>query len=311
MKIRILFILVFGLLAVQSAASQTVAYSLNDTQLFTVRMPDGWKFESKPNPRNPASKRISGTAPNGLVWFGVWVIKDVKTIDQAYKYVQATARTLITDAKETKPAYMGQVNGVKAKYSEHTGTMKMQDGKSLVFTAQVVLFETASGRIGIAVCMADTEGLKAEKGNIDAFFKSLAIPIAARAGANGIAAAYQLQENFAQPTANDNEDNANRSKPSKAGVDPRVALPQDDYYDRRREYWDKRVERRLERREEYLDEQTLDDEDAEAKDSQDSKSAKDKNSKDAVDDEDYADDNVDREIERRREYWRKRLDRDW
>jgi len=303
--------MVFGLLAVQSAASQTVAYSLNDTQLFTVRMPDGWKFESKPNPRNPASKRISGTAPNGLVWFGVWVIKDVKTIDQAYKYVQATARTLITDAKETKPAYMGEVNGVKAKYSEHTGTMKMQDGKSLVFNAQVVLFETASGRIGIAVCMADTEGLKAEKGNIDAFFKSIAIPVAARAGGNGIAAAYQLQENFAPPTANDNEDNANRSKASKAGVGPRVALPQDDYYDRRREYWDKRIERRLERREEYLDEQPLDNEDEDAKDRQDSKSAKDKNSKDAVDDEDYADDNVDKEIERRREYWQKRLDRDW
>jgi hypothetical protein len=173
MKIRILFILVFGLLAVQSAASQTVAYSLNDTQLFTVRMPDGWKFESRPNPRNPATKRISGTAPNGLVWFGVWVVKDVKTVDQAYKYVQATARTLITDAKETKPAYLGEINGMKAKYSEHTGTMKMEDGKSQVFNAQVVLFETASGRVGIAVCMADADGLKAEKANIEAFFKSI------------------------------------------------------------------------------------------------------------------------------------------
>src|SRR6476660_5669645 len=173
MKIRILSIMVFGLLAVQSAASQTVAYSLNDTQLFTVRMPDGWKFESKPNPRNPASKRISGTAPHGLVWFGVWVVKDVKTVDQAYEYVQATARTLITDARETKPAYIGDVNGMKAKYSEHTGTMKMQDGKSQVFDAQVVLFETGSGRVGIAVCMADADGLKAENVNIDAFFKSV------------------------------------------------------------------------------------------------------------------------------------------
>jgi len=132
MKIRVLFILVFCLLAVRSAASQTVAYSLNDAPLFTVRMPDGWKFESRPNPRNPASKRISGTASKGLVWFGVWVVKDVKTVDQAYKYVQATARTLITDARETKPAYIGEVNGMKAKYSEHTGTMKMQDGKSQV-----------------------------------------------------------------------------------------------------------------------------------------------------------------------------------
>ena len=51
--------------------------------------------------------------------------------------------------------------------------MKMQDGKSLVFDAQVVIFETAPGRIGIAVCMADTEGLKTEKANIEAFFKSI------------------------------------------------------------------------------------------------------------------------------------------
>jgi hypothetical protein len=173
MKIKLLFILAFGLLAVLPATSQTVAYSFNDTPLFTVRMPDGWQFESKPNPRNPATKRISGTASKGLVWFGVWVVKDVKTVDEAYKYVQATARALITDAKETKAPYIGEVNGMKAKYSEHTGTMKMQDGKSQVFDAQVVLFETGTGRVGIAVCMADTDGLKAEKANIDAFFKSI------------------------------------------------------------------------------------------------------------------------------------------
>jgi len=173
MKIRFLFILVFGLLTVIPAASQTVAYSLNDVPLFTVHMPDGWRFESKPNPRNPATKRISGTASNGLVWFGVWVVKDAKTVDAAYKYVQATARALIKDAKETKPAASRAVNGMKAKYSEHTGTMKMQDGKSQMFDAQVLLFETGSGTVGIAVCMADTEGLKAEKVNIDAFFKSI------------------------------------------------------------------------------------------------------------------------------------------
>jgi hypothetical protein len=51
--------------------------------------------------------------------------------------------------------------------------MKMQDGKSQMFDAQVVLFEAAAGRVGIAVCMADTDGLKIEKANIDAFFKSI------------------------------------------------------------------------------------------------------------------------------------------
>ncbi len=173
MKIKLLFILVICFLAVLPVAAQTVTYSFNDAPVFTVRMPDGWEFKSKPNPRNPATKRISGTASNGLVWFGLWVVKDVKTVDEAYKYVQATARTLITDAKETKPGRLGEVNGMKAKYSEHRGTMKMQDGKPQLFDAQVVLFEAGSGRVGIAVCMADTDGLKAERANIDAFFKSI------------------------------------------------------------------------------------------------------------------------------------------
>jgi len=173
MKSKILLILALGLGSVLPAASQTVAYSLNDTPMFTVKMPDGWKFESRPNPRNLAAKRISGTASNGLVWFGVWIVKDVKTVDEAYKYVQRTAKALITDAKETKAPYPGEINGMKAKYSEHTGTMKMQDGKSQMFNARVVLFETGSGRVGIAVCMADAEGQKTEKANIDAFLSSV------------------------------------------------------------------------------------------------------------------------------------------
>jgi hypothetical protein len=83
------------------------------------------------------------------------------------------ARTLIPDAKEIKPGRLGEVNGMKAKYSEHRGTMKMQDGKPQLFDAQVVLFEAGSGRVGIAVCMADAVGLQTEKANIEAFFKSL------------------------------------------------------------------------------------------------------------------------------------------
>jgi hypothetical protein len=72
------------------------------------------------------------------------------------------------------------------------------------------------------------------------------------------------------------------------------------------EYWSRRIERRLDRRQEYLDRQTGDDKDDEdAKDSKDAKDAKD------ADDEDDAEDISDRDIEKRREYWRKRLDDEW
>ena len=134
---------------------------------------------------------------------------------------------------------------------------------------------------------------------------AIAIGIAARVRATVIPSRH---ENLAQPTAG--EDHAKHSNLRKTAVVRGVGRPQDDYYDRRREYWDKRVERRLDRREEYLDEQTRDD--------KDDARAKDKDSKDAADDEDDADDVVDKDvraredsIERRREYWRKRLDKDW
>src|SRR6476659_4972557 len=111
MKIKILVLSILCLAAAAvPAAAQTVAYSLNNTPQFTVQMPDGWRFESRPNPRNPAAKRISGTAKNGLVWFGVWVVKDAKTVEEAYKYVQATAKTLIKDAKETKAPSATKLN---------------------------------------------------------------------------------------------------------------------------------------------------------------------------------------------------------
>jgi hypothetical protein len=137
---------------------------------------------------------------------------------------------------------------------------------------------------------------------------AIAIPIAARVSppARTVEKPYQ-----SLPRRTTHEDaTATHIKHSKAVVS-RLGTPQDDYYDRRREYWDKRIERRLDRREEYLDEQTLDDKDeAAAKDSKNNKAGKD----DADDEDDSVDQDVkgqEDEIERRREYWRKRLDRDW
>jgi hypothetical protein len=128
---------------------------------------------------------------------------------------------------------------------------------------------------------------------------AIAIPIAARFSPTALAIINEQQEYLGQETRNNNEDRvANHSNSSKAGVGQGIERPQ-DYYDRRRQYWEDRVDRRLERE----DEETGDEEDA--KDSKDSKDAA---------DEDDADDPVDKEqdiYERRREYWRQRVEREW
>ena len=80
---------------------------------------------------------------------------------------------------------------------------------------------------------------------------------------------------------------------------------QDDRYDRRREYWEQRIERRME------EEESRDGGDEEAND-KDSKKAKDKGDDD--EDDASADQPAQREhdaVEQRREYWRNRLEREW
>ena len=144
---------------------------------------------------------------------------------------------------------------------------------------------------------------------------AMALPVNSRVSSTAEAvvkerqAYLDLQRTADNDNADDKHSKAKHSKESKAAGGLSIAPLQDILYDRRSQYWDKRVLRRLESREEYLDEQTKDDNDADAKDS---KAAKDKNSKNAADDEDYADDdNVDKELERRREFWRRRLDKEW
>jgi hypothetical protein len=122
---------------------------------------------------------------------------------------------------------------------------------------------------------------------------AIAIPIAARVSQTALAVVDERQEHLDRQAGEDNADaDAKHSKDSKAAVGRDVERLQDDYYDRRRRYWEDRVERELD-----------DDDDADTEDKKDSKAGK--------DDGDDEDDPEEEAIERRREYWRDRLDRDW
>ena len=126
---------------------------------------------------------------------------------------------------------------------------------------------------------------------------AIAIPIAASLSPT-VTAVEERQEYVVQQTAVNIE-----HTDTKHGGDSKAAggkgVRQNGYYwDRRRQYWEDRLE------------DDLDDEDEDedtAADKKDSKAAKD----DEVDDEGLSDEEYDR-IERRREYWRQRLeDEDW
>ena len=129
---------------------------------------------------------------------------------------------------------------------------------------------------------------------------AIAIPIAARVSPTQTAVDEpQLLNAHEQVVAYNEVAETDHPRISKAGIPHRVAPPQ-DYYDRRREYWEERMERRAD----YLEQEDGDD-DEDAADTADSKDSA------AEDDEGDSMGDEEEMLERRREYWRDRLDRDW
>ena len=127
---------------------------------------------------------------------------------------------------------------------------------------------------------------------------AIAIPIAARVSPTQSEFVVERTEHLGlQTVAFDETAKSAHINHGKAGGGHRVTAPQ-DYYDRRREYWEDRMEGRAD----YLEQEDGNDEDS--ADSEDGKDSSDDDAGDSMDEEEEM-------IEKRREYWRDRLDRDW
>ena len=122
-------------------------------------------------------------------------------------------------------------------------------------------------------------------------FAAVAMPIAAHVGRSTLDVVGEPQAVPVVPVE------ITQPKASRSAIGKSLTRPQ-DYWDRRREYWERRLESDLE-------DSDMDDEDSDKNDKADGEDSK--NSKTEDDGADSEEDS----IERRREYWRQRLDRDW
>ena len=141
---------------------------------------------------------------------------------------------------------------------------------------------------------------------------AIAIPTTAHVSVTGITNINEYRGNLNLPADHNAQETVVETSNEAKAVGGQGAVKRQDYYDRRREYWEKRVERRMEYEDEYGEEPGDDADKADAKDSKESKdSKKEKESKKAGKDEDDEMDQEAEMYERRREYWRERLDEEW
>ncbi|PYT01757.1 MAG: hypothetical protein DMF63_02630 [Acidobacteria bacterium] len=131
----------------------------------------------------------------------------------------------------------------------------------------------------------------------------IAIPIAASVGTTASTIVEKRSADLSQQIRTDvvEETPVAKSASTKSTVRRGVTLPQ-DYYDRRRQYWEDRMERRAD----HLEPEDGDDDAADSDDGKDNE-----DSAGSDDDEGDSMDDEEEMLEKRREYWRDRLDRDW
>ncbi|HKP70873.1 MAG TPA: hypothetical protein VJV05_16410 [Pyrinomonadaceae bacterium] len=138
-------------------------------------------------------------------------------------------------------------------------------------------------------------------------FTAVAIPIGARVSLTSSHLVHDSQESFGQRTPLKNETAPGKVSGKTASVVYTSGAPQ-DRYERRRQYWENRIDRRIESRQRYMDDQ-VDREDKAGRNNDDDDDD-DEDMGDDDDDDSGADEEMDR-IERRRENWRNRVEREW
>ena len=142
-------------------------------------------------------------------------------------------------------------------------------------------------------------------------FASIAIPTTAHVSVTDITNINEYRANLNLPADHNVQETVVKTSHEAKAVVGQGAVGRQDYYDRRREYWEKRVERRVEYEDEFGDDESgVDGDKADAKDSKETKKEKDSKASKKGDDEDEIDQEAEM-YERRREYWRERLDDEW
>ncbi|MEJ2085625.1 MAG: hypothetical protein P8Y44_08090, partial [Acidobacteriota bacterium] len=107
----------------------------------------------------------------GLLWQGLWVMRDVSTIEESIERLQSMELGLFEDTKLTKEPWVEAVNGVEVHRYSGSGLFK---GETTVETL-MSFFEVAGEKVGVVGYIGEPEAIETHRTDLEQMLDSLVV----------------------------------------------------------------------------------------------------------------------------------------
>ncbi len=139
-------------MAATGAVAETLVYEHDEKSLFSIEVPEGWLIDLDFADEARAAGNAEGEAPmfriveispgdGSHIWFGIWALPDVATLDEGLTYLASLEQDLFTDLEASEPVAT-EFRGMDARTIKGTG---VHEGESVELA--MALFEPREGSI--------------------------------------------------------------------------------------------------------------------------------------------------------------------
>jgi hypothetical protein len=159
---RLLLLLPLIALMATAVVAEDLVYQYEDQPLFSMVVPEGWVTDldfaqeareaGMPEGEEPLFNVVEIAPDDGShVWFGIWALPEVSTLDEGLEYLANLSGDLFADFERSEPK-VTELQGMAARTIRGTGVYKDEDVE-----VALALFAPRKGAV-VAVLYAGAPG---------------------------------------------------------------------------------------------------------------------------------------------------------
>ena len=150
-----------------AATAQVVTLLHEGKPALSVSYPNGWQIRT---PGTEGVNLISAVPADGSVlWQGMWLVRDVTTVEQAVERLVNLPGRLFSDIKQSREPSQEQIGDLAVYKLRGTGTYKETEPVEF----HIYLFEAPDQRIGAMAYMGKLTAIERHRGDLEAMLQSL------------------------------------------------------------------------------------------------------------------------------------------
>ena len=151
-----------------TAGAQVMSYMYEGTPAFSLEYPPGWEIRTAPDPAKPVISASPGDG--GMLWQGVWIVRDATTVDAAIARLRAMEEQMFSGVEFPNDPRVETHGDVAVHCNEGSGSF--QDHPIGI---SICLFPLAGDRVGAFVYMGDPGDIETHSADLQSMLASLEV----------------------------------------------------------------------------------------------------------------------------------------